>query len=198
MAEQFNKRLYPIRDFYRFIYDFIRTIKYTRKAEKSGLISKDFVERIMLTVTEVNGCEVCSYYHAADALKQGISQEEINSMLAGESEGIPNEQSIALFFAQHYADSKGYPTKEAWNRVLESYGKKKAFAILGSIRAIMVGNTYGIAAGALSNRFKGKNVKKSNLGYETGMVLSLIPFVPTAFIHSLISNVRKKPLISFE
>ncbi|MFC0273464.1 carboxymuconolactone decarboxylase family protein [Metabacillus herbersteinensis] len=31
----------------------------------------------MLAVTEVNGCEFCSYSHTKIALEQGMSQEEI-------------------------------------------------------------------------------------------------------------------------
>ena len=39
-------------------------------------ISLEFRERLMLAVTEVNGCKYCSYYHARAALDAGISREK--------------------------------------------------------------------------------------------------------------------------
>ncbi len=48
------------------------------------LISPAFRERLMLAVTEVNGCRYCSYYHAREALKSGISGAELAALLAGQ------------------------------------------------------------------------------------------------------------------
>ena len=49
----------------------------------------------------------------------------------------------------------GNPTRESWERIIEIYGESKAKGILGSIRTIMIGNTYGIP-GVLFQQTKGK------------------------------------------
>lgn len=195
MSRKFNKRMYTIREFYTFMYEFLRTVKYELQAKKNGVLEKAFAERISLAITEVNGCELCSYKHTEDALKEGMTQEDINTMLSGSSEGIPENESVAIFFGQHYAEKKGKPTKESWDRMVETYGEEKAVAILGTVRGIMMGNTHGIALGALLSRLKGKKVEKSSLGYELGMVFSVVPFLPLAYVHSLISKMLKKPII---
>ena len=156
MNDKFYKRMYTIGEFYIFLQEALRTIKFTKQAKKSKELNNKFIERIMLAVTEVNGCEICSYKHTEVALKQGMSQEDINSLLSGNAESIPEEESVAIFFAQHYADKKGRPSKEAWQRVVDTYGEQNALGILGAIRGIMAGNTHGIAVSALLSRIKGK------------------------------------------
>lgn len=197
MNDKYYKRMYTIGEFYTFLQEALRTIKYTKQAKKSKELDNKLIERIMLAVTEVNGCEICSYKHTEVALKEGMSQEDINSLLSGNAESIPKEESVAIFFAQHYADKKGRPSKEAWQRVVDTYGEQKALGILGAIRGIMAGNTHGIAVSALLSRIKGKKISKSNIGYELGMILSIIPFMLVAFIQNIILNITKKPLLNF-
>jgi AhpD family alkylhydroperoxidase len=197
MNDKFYKRMYTIGEFYIFLQEALRTIKFTKQAKKSKELNNKFIERIMLAVTEVNGCEICSYKHTEVALKEGMSQEDINSLLSGKAESIPEEESVAIFFAQHYADKKGRPSKEAWQRVVDTYGEQNALGILGAIRGIMAGNTHGIAVSALLSRIKGKKIKKSKIGYELAMILSIIPFLFVAFVHNIILNIIKKPLLNF-
>jgi len=82
------------------------------QARKNKVMSSEFIERIMLAVTEVNGCEVCSYAHTKIALEQGMSEEEIGKLLSGDTEDIPAEEAPAIFFAQHYADTRGNPSRD--------------------------------------------------------------------------------------
>lgn len=197
MAKDYYKRMYSIPEFYGFLKDMIRTIKYLQNAKKKQLITDDFVNHIMLAVTEVNGCEICSYVHTADALKNGMSEEDIQLMVSGSFEHIDGNEGVALLFSQHYAENKGNPSKVAWERLIETYGKEKALGILATTRMIMMGNTHGIAAGALKNRFQKKPIPKSNFGYELGLTLSIIPFLPLAIIDAFIDNQRRQPLIRF-
>jgi len=78
---------------------------------------------------------------------------------------------------------------------VKEYGKEKALGILGATRMIMIGNIIGIPFSAFRSRLKGKPIKKSNLIYEIGMMLSIIVFLPVAFKHSIISNVFKTAII---
>jgi AhpD family alkylhydroperoxidase len=142
----------------------------------------------MLAVTEVNGCEVCSYAHTKITLAQGMSDEEIKMHLSGVTEGISDHGMMAIVFAQHYADTRGNPSREAWNRTVEAYGTEKALGILGAIRTIMIGNIYGISISAFRSCLKGKKIEKTNLLYEIKMIMSIIILLPTALIHSFILN----------
>lgn len=196
MGQEFYKKIYSIQEGYVALYKGLRTIKYLKKNKKNKQITPEFIEKIMLAVTEVNGCEICSFEHTKMALEMGMSNEEIQMLLAGNTQNISVEESSAIFFAQHYADNRGNPTSDAWQRVVEVYGIKKALGILGAIRMIMFGNIYGIPLSALRSRMKGKPIKKSSLFYEISMILSIIIFLPVAFVHGLISDIAKIPSIS--
>ena len=186
MAQIFNKRIYGVKEFNRFFSDAMASFSIIRKARKKNLVSKEFQKRIMLVVTEVNGCQLCSYWHTKEALKSGMPEEEIKNMLSGNLEDIPKEEGVALFFAQHYAESAANPDAKAWQRVMDTYGKEKAETILAFIKVIMMGNVYGIAVSALLNRLKGKPVKKSNFLHELGIIFGVIIFIPVLFVKKFV------------
>ncbi len=186
--EYSNKKFYSVREFYKYTKDAFKSLKYMKQALKTGLIDKGFQSRIMLAVTEINGCEMCNIFHTGEALKSGMSNKEIKLFLSGDLAHANVDEGVAIFFAQHYAKTKGYPDIEAWNRVVNEYGRKKALGILGTVRAIMFGNTSGIAIGALISRFKFKPVKNSSFSYELKILLSTFIFVPIAIIHSNFSK----------
>ena len=140
----FHKNLHSINEIYNITVKAVRTMPYLKKARQKSDMDQQFMERIMLTVTEVNGCEICSYAHTKMALEAGMKDEEIENMLAGVSDNIPAEQLSAIMFAQHYADTRGFPSLKSWQRVVEKYSLEKAEGILGATRMIMMGNGYGI------------------------------------------------------
>lgn len=198
MGQEFYKKIYTVREGYTALYKGLRTYKYLKRNKKSGQMSMHFIERIMLAVTEVNGCEVCAYGHTKIALEQGMSDEEIQMLLSGTIKNIPQDEAKAVIFAQHYADTKGNPTKESWDRIVEAYGIEKALGILGAIRMIMIGNSYGIAFSALRSRMRGKPIQKTGFLYEIRMILSLFISLPVAIIHSFILDILKVPVIDFD
>lgn len=197
MEQVLYKKKYTVREFYTILYKGIRTFTYFKKHKKNEQLSYSFTKRIMLAVTEVNGCEVCSYAHTKDALEQGMDEKEINQLLVGVTDETPTNELKAILFAQHYADTKGNPTQESWEEIIDTYGEDLALGILGAIRMIMVGNSYGIALSAFKSRVKGKAVKQSSLLYEIRMLLSIIPLLPATIIHSFIAKVFNVPMISF-
>ena len=198
MEIRFGRKLYSVRESYRIYFKGLRTIKYMTRAKKSKDLSPEFTERIMMAVTEVNGCAICSYAHTKMALEIGMSNEEIQNILSGVMDDIPPDETAGVMFAQHYADSRGKPSKEAWKRVVEIYGLSKAKGILGAIRMIMVGNIYGIPWSSFFNRFRGKPDKRSNILYEINMIITCILFTPIVIIHALASYLFQMPIISFE
>jgi len=195
MAQEFYKKIYSLSEGYVILYQSLRTMPSMARSRQRKELSHEFIERIMLVVTEVNGCEICSYGHTKMALEQGMSSEEIQKLLTGVTDGIPDDEVKAIFFAQHYADTKGNPSAAAWQEIVDTYGTMKALGILGATRAIMVGNAYGIPLSAFGNRLRGKPVKKFSLPYELAMMLSIIVLLPVAVAHALIAGLFKVSII---
>ena len=141
----FKRRLYP--NFSEFITDFrfiMSNRPLVRKTMRGELISQAFRERLMMVVTQVNGCRYCSYFHAQEALKAGIAEGELKSLLAGAiPDDCPSEEYSALLYAQHWAESNAQPDSEVIQRLNETYGQEKADAIHLVLRMIRVGNLLG-------------------------------------------------------
>jgi len=108
------------------------------------LISPAFRERLMMVVTEVNGCRYCSYYHARLSLRAGISDYELRQLLTGSiPPDAPQDELPALAYAQHWAEANAHPDPEARQRLVEIYGEEKAEAIEIVLRMIRSGNLLG-------------------------------------------------------
>ncbi|HOP57365.1 MAG TPA: carboxymuconolactone decarboxylase family protein [Bacillota bacterium] len=148
-------------------------------------IDPHFQERLMLAVTEVNGCEVCSYAHTQVALKQGMDSAEIASFLQGDGEMIKETEAKAIIFAQHYADSNGRPEHYAYDVLLEEYGKKKTKAILATIQIMMMGNVFGLPMSAFFSRLKKQPYHNSNIFYELVLLIAPMYLFPFALLTAL-------------
>jgi len=188
MELEFNKRIFTTKEFFKILVKAFGSMKYMRRARKRKLIDEDFIHRIMLAVTEVNGCRVCSYFHTEQALKDGMGEDEITAILRGSLDAVPPKEGKGLFFAQHYADKRGAYSIEAWEGIINEYGQEKARAILSYTRMIMMGNVYGIAYGCLKERFKGKPVKGSRFLHEMGILAGSVILIPAAMIASLFAG----------
>lgn len=193
---EIGRKLYSVRESYWIFFNGIRTMRYMYKAKRNNELSSKFIERIMLAVTEVNQCGLCSHAHTRKALESGMSCDEIRKLLAGNIEDVPTDEVVAVTFAKYYADTRGNPTKESWQHMVEIYGISKARGILGSIRTIMIGNTYGLPWSSFFNRFRGKSDPRSSLRYEVSMILGTF-LVPISLFHAIISDLLRKPIINF-
>jgi AhpD family alkylhydroperoxidase len=182
-----GRPLFSLLESYRVYYLAMRTLPYMARGEKRGLLPAKLRERLMMAVTEVNGCAMCSWYHARVALEGGMAEDEIRRMLSGELQGVPDDELTAVLFARHYADTRGRPDKAAWDALCAQYGKSAALAMLGAIRGIMMGNSLGIPAGSLLRRLGVKRFradKRSSLPYELTILLSGILIMPLALLHA--------------
>ena len=193
----FGRKLYSVKESYWISYQGIRTMKYMFRAKKNHELSSKFIERLMLAVTEVNQCSICSYAHSKRALESGMSNEEIQKMLSGVMDDVPPGELAAVMFAQHYADTRGHPNTKSWQRIVEIYGITKARGILGSIRMIMIGNTYGIPWSSFFNRLRGRADPRSSFQYEVSMMLGTA-LIPISFIHALLSDLFKRPIMDLK
>jgi len=117
------------------------------------LISFDFRERLMMVVTEVNGCRYCSCYHARESLAAGIPETELRELLAGSiPRDAPAEELPALLYAQHWAETDARPDPGADRRLTEVYGDDRAQAVRIVLRMIRMGNLLGNTADYLLYR----------------------------------------------
>lgn len=195
MKNEFGRKLYYLKEIYFITYNAMFSIARFRFVKSKGILSEQFIERIMLAVTEVNGCEVCSYAHTKAALETGMSNNEIQNMLSGINDDIPSNELSGIIFAQHYADSRGKPSKEALKRIIDVYGQSKAEGIVAVVRIIMMGNAYGIPWSSFINRFKGKPDERCSLIYELSIIVSTIIFLPPALLQASFANISKIPYI---
>jgi len=180
------KRKYSIWELYRSFVLAPGALSELIRNNKTKLVDKHLVKRLQLAVTEVNGCAACSYQHTQMALKEGMSNEEISSFLSGGSEFTKPEEAKAIMFAQHFADTRGFPKKYAYDSIVEEYGKKKASIILSASQIMIAGNMYGIPFSAFLSRLQGKPYKDSTLFYELGMLIFGILCLPIAVIHGFL------------
>lgn len=192
-----GKKLFSVWELFQIMTLAFRSIPLLVKAKKAGKMNKAFLERIMLAVTEVNGCAMCSYYHTKVALETGFSAEEIRALLGGSFAEVPEQELSGVLFAQHYADLRGKPSLESWEKIVAEYGETGARGILAVTRMIMMGNAVGIPSGSFLLRFRGKPDPRSNVFYELLMMLAMVVFLPLAGMTAIVLNLVKAPIIKF-
>jgi AhpD family alkylhydroperoxidase len=144
MVKPFDRRTY--RSLSDALFD-IRAVT-TRRRQirllmRGEILSTAFRERLMLAVTEVNRCRYCAYYHAKQALVEGLSEEELQALTEGDFDRSPPEERAALLYAQHWAEANGDPDPAARERLRELYEPQVADAIELALQIIRVGNLMG-------------------------------------------------------
>ncbi len=102
-----------------------------------------FRERLMLTVTAVNGCRYCAWFHSRLALRSGIGPDEIALLLGGSTSGIPADETAALGYAVHWAERDAVPEPGIRREFETLYGPARAEAIELALRMIRLGNLLG-------------------------------------------------------
>jgi AhpD family alkylhydroperoxidase len=194
---QQKARTFSVIEAYVVAYKASLSMNKLRAARNENLMSKQFTERIMLAVTQVNQCEVCSYAHTKMALEANMSNTEIEAMLGGINDYVPTDELAGVMFAQHVAESKNHPSKEAWDQVITIYGESTAYGILAAARIMMMGNAYGIAYSSFLNRFKKNTPSQTSLFYEVSMLLASILMTPFAMIQGQLARLLHVKVISF-
>jgi len=174
----FNKRIYTLATFREAVGEIVAHFDDLRAASRGGRISQPFAEKIMLTVTRVNGCRYCSYGHSRAALAVGVSETELQKLLRGEIGAFPEQEAVALAFAQHYAETCCQPDPFAWQRLVEYYGPEAARDIQAYLRMITFGNLLGNTFDALLSRLAGQPAPGSRLLDELGVLLGVFFVIP--------------------
>ncbi|PKM89506.1 MAG: carboxymuconolactone decarboxylase family protein [Firmicutes bacterium HGW-Firmicutes-10] len=183
------KKKYSMKQLFGAFVNGYRSLPILIKNRKSKRVDLQWMERLMLATTEVNGCEVCSYAHAKIALKEGLTQQEIQAFLSGSDVFVNEEESVSIFYAQHVADSMGNPDADTYIRLSQVYGAEISEIIHAGVMVMMMGNISGIPLSAFIRRLQGKAYSNSSLVYELSMLLIqpffMIVAIPIAWVSSL-------------
>ncbi|HEY6004831.1 MAG TPA: carboxymuconolactone decarboxylase family protein [Anaeromyxobacter sp.] len=139
-------------------------------------VSHAFEEKLMLTVTAVNGCRYCAWFHEREAARTRVPPEEIRSLLSGAIDRpVGGGEASGLLFAQHWARSGGRPEPEAVARLRQTYGGDVAGDILLFLRLITLGNLAGNTFGAFLERARGPRAGAPGLWDELLVFLATVP-----------------------
>lgn len=189
-----QSRVFGINEQLKNIYYGAKGFVLLKTSRKYKLMNKKFKERIMLAVTEVNGCTMCSYIHTKIALSSGMSSENIQSILNGDTTCIPVDEAVGVLFGQHYADSKEHPTDEAIERLVTEYGFQKAELVLAACNMITMTNGMGTSMDYFYHRIQFKRNKQSNILIELLnplLTMILFPiFVVYNYVTTLFTNIK--------
>jgi AhpD family alkylhydroperoxidase len=187
----FEKRFYTPRRFWRDFVDLIRRLPAIRDTMRSNRVGQAFRERIMLVVTQVNGCRYCSYVHTKMALKAGLSEQELYNLMALDTSTFPEDEAVALTFAQHFAETEGHPDPAAEKRLRDYYSEQISQDIKNIISMIYFSNLCGNTVDAFLSRLKGQPAKESNPLSELILFLLFAP-VTVPLLSKINVSVRQR------
>ena len=185
---RFNKRIYTLPNFIASIRDIFNHLDELRTATRAGRVSHAFAEKIMLAVTHVNGCRYCAYGHTRATLASGVSEAELQKIMSGELGDFPEQDAVALTFAQHYAESACQPDPAAWKRLSDYYGPHTSQDILAYLRMITFGNLFGNTFDAFLSRLVARPAIGSSLLNELGVLLGGFVILPFEMFKRLIKR----------
>ncbi|MBN1925734.1 MAG: carboxymuconolactone decarboxylase family protein [Prolixibacteraceae bacterium] len=183
MQHKFGKKIFSARIFFNDTGYLISHIPDIRNAMRDKNIGKPFIEKIMTITSAVNGCKYCKWIHAKQALKLGISEEEVKNLLNLQFHiNASSYEMPALLYAQHYAETNRKPDHLMNEKLIQNYGDKTALHIITLIRIVYYGNLSGNTWDAFISRFKGKPAENSNIIFEFFFCLITIWIMVPAII----------------
>lgn len=193
-----QSRVFKVREQIINIYRGTKAFVLLKKSKKTRLMNKRLKEEIMLSVTHVNGCAMCSFVHTKAAINSGMQADEIKNILSGQFDHIPDQDVLAAVFGEHFADSHDCPDQESVMRLIKEYGEQKAELIIAACQMITMTNGMGIALDDLYHRIKLKRNKHSNLLTEIlNPLLTIILFVPLVIYHGTTALFSKPNVLKF-
>ncbi|MBE3087515.1 MAG: carboxymuconolactone decarboxylase family protein [Chloroflexi bacterium] len=179
----FGKRLFTPTSFQGTMADFLSNTGELRRAMRGGTLGRAFGERIMLVVSQVNGCRNCSYAHTKFALREGVPADEVHRLAAGDLQGQPEESLVALLFAQHYAETGGNPEPAAQKRLEAAYGKDGVREVRAYIRLAMMTSLFNNTLEAVWSRLLGHPAAGSSLSGELSVMLGFPAVILRHYLH---------------
>lgn len=181
----FRKRIFNLKIFLQQSYFLFINFGQLKDAFKSKQINSSFRERIMLSVTQVNKCVFCSYGHTKAALAAGIPDTEINQILGANFTSVPQNQKIAICFAQYYAQNNkvGFSYTKT---LINYYGKNDARHIVTFSRFMVFCNLCGNTIEAFFLWFTMQKISGTNFFNIFIVVILMMLILPFILIFGLL------------
>jgi len=192
-----QSRVFTVSEQLKNIYYGAKGFVLLKTSKKYRLMNKKFKERIMLAITEVNGCTMCSFVHTKIALSSGMSNESIQALLNGDTTNVPIDEAVAVLFGQHFASSMEHPDEDAITRLVTEYGFQKAELVLAACNMITMTNGMGTSLDYLAHRLQFKRNKQSRIVSELlNPLLTMILFPMFVLYYFLVSVFTHVKLLS--
>lgn len=176
MQDEFRKRVYSLGEFFPDLVSLGRNSFNLVRAMNSRRIGREFHAKLNMAVIGVLGCRYCSWLHSGLALNSGVQDGELRQLLSQELGDFPEEESVALAFAQHYSETGGRPDKAATERLYEYYGAETSEDIELYLQMIYFGNLAGNTIDAFLHRLRGRPTQGSSITSELVIFLMLGPY----------------------
>jgi AhpD family alkylhydroperoxidase len=109
-------------------------------------------ERLMLAVSAVNGCPYCLAFHTRLALKCGLSEEEVEALVAVTDDPLPPEDRPAVLYAREWARRGGRAEGRLRADLVSVYGPSQARQIEALLHLIWIGNLLGLTYQRLASK----------------------------------------------
>jgi AhpD family alkylhydroperoxidase len=156
-------------------------------------------EAVMVAVAHANACRVCSYVHQTEALRVGLSQEDVERITAGSAALGDPQLAAATIYAQARAEEGFGPVPEALRgRLVEVFGTREADDVELAGRAMHQANMLMNALEALRARGRGQVPVGSRLADDLALgafglflIVLGIPFLAVAWRRSPIAVFRE-------
>lgn len=178
MLNSFKKRSFSFGSFIRVSQAAVKSIPKMARIMRTQSLSSKLIEKLMLSVTSVNGCRYCSWFHSAQAVKTGISLEEISQLMEFDLGACTEEEALACAYAQHFAETEGNTEKAVTLRLIKEFGAEKTRDIIAVIQMITFGNLWGNSIDAFLARLRGTPIEKETIFMEFLLFLISLPVFP--------------------
>lgn len=189
LASQFNKKILEPTHLVDDLSSLFRKFPFFAQLYLTHKISRDFIRKLMIIVSEINGCSYCSWFHSQMALFLGdIDPSVIKNILSTEiGQKVSEYEMVGLAYAQHYAATDRKPDPEATSILYDYYGKEKAECIETCIDIIFTFNLAGNTFDSFLSRLKGQKHQNGHFWFELIFFLLTVPFyapiIPLVRIH---------------
>ncbi|MFH2008311.1 MAG: carboxymuconolactone decarboxylase family protein [bacterium] len=119
-------------------------------------ISGALRERIMLAVTAENRCFYCAVAHTTFGRAEGLTEDEIAALLAGDDRGVAPGEALALVYVRDLA-RRGFKSRDRalYEQLLEHFTEEQRTAIDSAARVINLANRFGNTFDAARARLTG-------------------------------------------
>jgi|YNPNPStandDraft_1061719.scaffolds.fasta_scaffold16376_5 hypothetical protein len=151
-------------------------------------LTPSFLAKLALAVAGAHGAPAGSGPLARYAQNQGLSPEQIASLVRGEMAYATVEEAAALYFARRWAEEEGQVEAELFQRLEETYGPRTARDVLTALELITFVHRVGNTADALVSRLLGQPSPQSTLAEELAVLavalLGIAPLFPILLLRA--------------